>query len=97
MITRFEKHMRDYHAGKSKVVSSKELEHILHCKGSDIRNMVNDLRCKDIPVCSCMMGYYLAASVEDINETIAHLNSRVHKIQEAIFGLRWAQKEFQKG
>ena len=95
MITRFENYMRVHHVGKSKVVSSKELEHILHCKGSDIRSMVNDLRCKGVAICSSTMGYYLAASVEDINETIAHLNGRVHKIQEAISGLRLAISNYQ--
>lgn len=92
MITRFEKYMRDHHVGKSKVVSSKELEHILRCKGSDIRSMVNDLRCKGVAICSCSAGYYLAANVEDINETIAHLRGRVNKIQAAIDGLNQAKR-----
>ena len=97
MITRFENHMRAHHVGKNKVVFSKELEHILHCKGADIRSMVNELRCKGVPICSCSQGYFLASNVEDINETIAHLHGRIKKIQAAIDGLNQAKRHIKDG
>lgn len=47
--------------------------------------MVNDLRCKGVPICSCNEGYYYADSDQDICFTIAHLNGRIKKMQAAKF------------
>lgn len=84
----FEKYMQTEHKGKAKAVFSKELERFFHCKGTEIRRMVNELRTKGVPICSCSRGYYYAESRSDIEETIAHLDGRVSKIKAAQDGLR---------
>ena len=48
----FEKYMQTEHKGKAKAVFSKELERLFHCKGTEIRRMVNELRSKGVPICS---------------------------------------------
>ena len=68
-------------------VSSKMLETVFHVKGTEIRRMVNSLRCKGEPICSDLDGYYYADNQHEINATIAQLSSRIHKIAQARDGL----------
>lgn len=84
----FERYMQTEHKGKANAVFSKELERLFHCKGTEIRRMVNELRIKGVPICSCSRGYYYAENRSDIEETIAHLDGRVSKIKAAQDGLR---------
>jgi hypothetical protein len=84
----FEKYMQTKHKGKSNAVFSKELERVFRCKGTEIRRMVNELRTKGVPICSCSRGYYYAENASDIQETIAHLDGRMSKIKAAQGGLR---------
>ena len=71
MIRRFEKFMMKEHTGKDNAITSRELEAIFHCKGTKIRETVNELRCRGTPICSCGTGYYYSEAAEDIHETIA--------------------------
>ena len=79
----FEQYMLTQHKGKANAVKSREIEAAFHCKGAEVRRMVNDLRCKGVPICSCNEGYYYADSDQDICFTIAHLNGRIKKMQAA--------------
>ena len=89
-----ERYMQTEHKGKAKAVYSKELERLFHCKGTEIRRMVNELRSKGVPICSSSKGYYYAESRSDIEETIAHLDGRVSKIKAAQDGLRNILKNY---
>ena len=73
--------------GSGNQVSSKQLEAFFHVKGTEIRRMVNSLRCKGEPICSDYYGYYYAANQLEINATIAQLNSRIRSIADARDGL----------
>ena len=73
--------------GANNPVSSKTLETVFHVKGTEIRKMVNSLRCKGEPICSDLDGYYYADNQHEINATIAQLSSRIHKIAQARDGL----------
>ena len=73
--------------GANNPVSSKTLETVFHVKGSEIRRMVNSLRCKGEPICSDLDGYFYADNQHEINATIAQLSSRIHKITRARDGL----------
>lgn len=75
------------HKGEGAAISSTELERILHVKGTVIRMLVNTLRCESNPICSNAQGYFYAATQGEIQETIAQLTSRVHKISKARDGL----------
>ncbi len=76
------------HKGKSNAIKSFQLERLTNQTGSQIRECVNELRCSGVPVCSDRSGYYIAASREELNHTIAQLNSRILQINKAIKGLQ---------
>ena len=76
------------HKGKSNAIKSFQLERLTNLTGSQIRERVNELRCNGVPVCSGRSGYYIAALREELNHTIAQLNSRILQINKAIKGLQ---------
>ena len=78
------------HPGKNNAVKSKEIEALFGLKGTEVRSIVNELRCKGIPVCSCGKGYYYATSDDELRQTIAQLNGRIEKIKNAKNGLKQA-------
>jgi hypothetical protein len=95
----FEKILYTEHRGKINAITSKQIEKEFGYKGKDIRRIVNEMRCQGIPICSCSKGYFYAASVDDINETLAHLKSRIISIQAAQDGMNQSKmmyKEDQK-
>lgn len=73
--------------GANNPVSSKMLETVFHVKGTEIRRMVNSLRCQGKPICSDLDGYYYADNQQEINATIMQLSSRIQKIAQARDGL----------
>ena len=95
----FEKILYTEHRGKNNAITSKQIEKEFGYKGKDIRRIVNEMRCQGIPICSYSKGYFYAASVDDINETLAHLKSRIISIQAAQDGMNQSKmmyKEDQK-
>ena len=84
----FEKYMKNEHTGRDNAIKSKALESIFHCKGIEIRQMVNELRCLGIPICSCNQGYYYSTREADVRETIKHLEGRASKIKAAYDGMQ---------
>ena len=84
----FEKYMKIEHTGRDNAIKSKALESIFHCKGIEIRHMVNELRCLGIPICSCSQGYFYSTSAVDVRETIKHLEGRANKIKAAHDGMQ---------
>ena len=89
----FERYMQKEHSGKANAVKSKVIEARFHCKGAEVRRMVNELRCKGVPICSSNQGYYYATSNEEIQETIAHLEGRIKKIRAAQDGIKTLLKK----
>ena len=83
----FSEYLEKYHKGYANPVSSKSLEAVFHLKGSEIRRLVNALRCKGIPICSDTDGYFYADNEHEINATIAQLSSRINQIAKARDGL----------
>ena len=81
------RYLKDNHTRRTKAASSKILEAAFNIKGSEVRRIINSLRCTGFPVCSDSEGYYYAASQEEINATIAQLNGRITKIANARNGL----------
>ena len=83
----FCEYLEKYHKGSNSPVSSKTLEAVFHLKGTEIRKLVNSLRCKGEPICSDYYGYYYAANQHELNATIAQLSSRINQITKARDGL----------
>ena len=87
MKNRLQKTLESEHQGKDNAIVSRALEERLGCKGTMIREMVNELRNAGVQICSDRNGYYIAQSREELDRTIVQLKSRVKKIQSAIDGL----------
>lgn len=87
-------HLKDYHSGEQRVVSSRELESTFQIRGPDLRRIINRLRGEGIPICSSDSGYYYASTEEELQRTIRQLRSRIKKIAHAERGLTKALEQF---
>ena len=75
------------HRGEEAAVCSKVLEQSFHLKGSEVRRLINALRCDGKPICSNSAGYFYGANAQEVQNTVTQLSSRVHKITKARDGL----------
>lgn len=73
-----------YHSGESNAATSRELECVFSIKGIEVRQMVNRLRRKGIPIASSGSGYFYAATEQEVRATIAHLTRRISGIAAAM-------------
>ena len=73
MKNRLQKILEREHQGKDNAIVSRALEERLGCKGTMIREMVNELRNAGVPICSDRNGYYIAKSREELDRTIVQL------------------------
>ena len=78
--------------GNEKRITSKEINRLTNIKESNFRQIVNIARANFIPIASDNKGYFIAEKPEDLNHTIAQINSRIHKMIQAREGLKKAQK-----
>ncbi len=90
-------YLEQSHRGEGNAISSRELERIFHLKGADVRRMVNLLRSESKPICSNAMGYFYAADMTELRQTISQLNGRVQMIERARNGLMKYLAEHEKG
>lgn len=78
--------------GKGNRITSKEINKLTNIKDSTFRHIVNISRANFIPIASDGKGYFIAENPEDLNHTIAQINSRIHKMIQAREGLKKAQR-----
>lgn len=90
-------YLEQSHKGERAAISSRELERIFNLKGADIRRMVNLLRSDGKPICSSTMGYFYAADLLELRQTISQLNGRVSMIEKARNGLMKYLEEHEEG
>ncbi len=76
-----------HHIGPERVIQSRQLESYFDLNTRSLRRIIHSLRCKGVPICSDENGYYVARIEDDLEQTIAHLNSRIEKIANARNGL----------
>lgn len=86
--------LKENHVGMGNEITSRQMERALHVKGSDIRHIINDLRCGGHPICSNTRGYFYASSVIDLQRTIDQLSHRIKKIDKAREGLQISKRCF---
>jgi len=80
-------HMKKFEIGKEYFTRSIcDSECIFSIKGIEVRQMVNRLRRKGIPIASSGSGYFYAATEQEVRATIAHLTRRISGIAAAILG-----------
>ena len=83
--------------GEGKRITSAELSKLTNINGSTIRHIVNKSRANFVPIASDDKGYFIAETPDEIDRTIAQLNSRIHKMIQAREGLKKAKKLMKEG
>lgn len=78
--------------GESNRITSNEISRLTNIRGATIRKIVNDSRANFIPIASDSEGYFMAETPEELDHTIAQINSRIHKMIQAREGLKKAQR-----
>lgn len=78
--------------GENHRITSAEISRIAHINGATIRDIVNHSRANFIPIASDGEGYFMAEKPEELDHTIAQINSRIHKMIQAREGLKKAQR-----
>ena len=71
-------YLQEFHRGKEKAVFSRELQHIFHIDGRNVRRNIAKLRQEGYPICSDENGYYY------------RLNGLVTAVSNARTGLLYA-------
>ena len=78
--------------GESHRITSTEISKLAHISGASIRDIVNHSRANFVPIASDSDGYFIAETPEELDHTIAQINSRIHKMIQAREGLKKAQR-----
>ena len=78
------------HFGIKNVVKSTEVEPAVNLTGNELRNVVNRLRRKEVPIASGPQGYFFAATAGEVYFTIRNLRVMEKGLQAAIEGMEKA-------
>lgn len=78
--------------GTGNRITSTEINRFTNLCGATIRIEINGLRANAIPIASDRKGYFIAETPDELDHTIAQLNSRIHKMIVAREGLKKAQR-----
>lgn len=91
---RFAEYLRQYHLGENGAATSQKLERTFSMRGKTVRDTVNRLRRKGVPIASSTSGYFYAATEQEVRATIAHMTHRISGIAAAIRGLNQSLEKF---
>ena len=73
-------------------ITQKEITRATGIYGHTTRKAINSLRSDFVPICSDRYGYFIADDPNDISDTMADINSRIHMMIRAREGLAKAQR-----
>lgn len=80
--------------GRKNRISSAELQRTIGIRSTQLRKLVNRLRCDGVPIASDRHGYYFAETAGEIYATIRLLRSMIRGLEAAIQGLERALDHF---
>lgn len=78
-------------SGEGNRITSAEISKLTNVNGSTIRHIINKSRATGLPIASDRKGYFMAETPDELDHTIAQLNSRIHKMIQAREGLKKAK------
>lgn len=78
--------------GEKNRITSAEISQLTNMAGATIRHIINESRANFIPIGSDGNGYFIAVKPDELDHTIAQINSRIHKMIQAREGLKKAQR-----
>lgn len=76
------------HRTKDNPIYSAEIERRLEIAGTQVRDLIRELRREGKPIANSHKGYFWAATYEEIEPTLTDLNSRAISLHETISGLK---------
>ena len=82
------------HLGIGLAAKSAEVEPAVGLSGNELRNVVNRLRRKDVPIASGPQGYFFAATAGEVYSTIRNLRMMEKGLQAAIEGMERAMDHY---
>ena len=82
--------------GEGSRITSSEISKLANVSGVTIRQVVNNSRANFVPIASDGNGYFIAENPDELDHTIAQINSRIHKMIQAREGLKKAQRLMQE-
>ena len=89
--------IRDYiPVGEGNRITAAQISRLTNTHGANVRYQVNKLRSEGEPIASDERGYFIAETPEELNHTIAQINSRIHKMIKAREGLKKAQRKMEE-
>ena len=89
--------IRDYiPVGVGNRITASQISRLTNTHGANVRYQVNKLRSEGEPIASDERGYFIAETPEELNHTIAQINSRIHKMIKAREGLKKAQRKMEE-
>lgn len=74
--------------GKDQPVPGNQIASAFGITGVRVREQINDARSLGDPICASHRGYYIAASMDDLNKTIESMLGRIEGINRAVAGLQ---------
>ena len=77
--------------GEGNRITSAEISKLTNVTGAEIRHIINNSRANFVPIASDGKGYFMAETPDELDHTIAQLNSRIHKMIQAREGLKKAK------
>ena len=78
--------------GADNRITAKEIKKLTDIPDVTVRHIVNAARANFIPIASDPKGYFIAENPDELDHTIAQINSRIHKMIQAREGLKKAQR-----
>lgn len=78
--------------GEAHRITASEISQLTNINGPTIRQIVNTQRANFVPIGSDGNGYFIAETPDELDHTIAQINSRIHKMIQAREGLKKAQR-----
>lgn len=76
--------------GKEHRITARQIAAMFEIHDSQVRDVINQLRCGGVPVCSDRRGYYLSDDPVDIRAQIMSIEHRMNAMFDAIQGLKTA-------
>lgn len=80
-------HLLNKCRGVKNAKKSSQLQEKFGYKGRELREIINSLRCKGVPICSGGQGYWFAGNSYEIKNTVNQMVSRIMAMREAVEGL----------
>ena len=78
--------------GDAHRITASEISQLTDINAPTVRQIVNASRANFVPIASAGNGYFIAETPDELDHTIAQLNSRIHKMIQAREGLKKAQR-----